>query len=281
MSKEVLSKFDEVNARLTAFCSGTPGYSFTTSGSEEFTITDPSGITSTASTKGGKAKFSDISLQEKVLSFQVDTGSYLAIPITDQERENIRALMEDAPKIKILSPDAIRNFICKEASGQEIIDFLVLASNLELNPFKGEIILYKNKTDGICKHIVTKNAFTRRAAEHPDFKTYKGGVIVMRGEEATFKPGSFVAPNEKLVGGWATVYFRSDRDPIEESLNLSEYDRHNKIWQEKPGTMIQKCAEVAALRRAFPEELNGCYIAEEMGVDPAKEVQGEYKVEAA
>jgi len=38
----------------------------------------------------------------------------------------------------------------------------------------------------------------------------------------------------------------------------------NKKWQESPSYMLEKCAEAAALRRAFPEELGNDYTAEEM-----------------
>lgn len=37
------------------------------------------------------------------------------------------------------------------------------------------------------------------------------------------------------------------------------------MWQGKPHIMIAKCAEALALRKAFPEDTGGIYIAEEMG----------------
>lgn len=38
----------------------------------------------------------------------------------------------------------------------------------------------------------------------------------------------------------------------------------NEMWQKRPRGQLEKCAEAAALRRAFPEELGEIYAAEEM-----------------
>jgi phage recombination protein Bet len=50
----------------------------------------------------------------------------------------------------------------------------------------------------------------------------------------------------------------------ESYATIGKSDIPNNMWQERPEGQIEKCAEAAALRRAFPEELGNEYSAEEM-----------------
>lgn len=52
-------------------------------------------------------------------------------------------------------------------------------------------------------------------------------------------------------------------------------------WKTQPEHMIEKCAEAKALRRAFPHDLGGLYIEEEMGHGPAPEYQAPVRLTAA
>jgi phage recombination protein Bet len=52
-------------------------------------------------------------------------------------------------------------------------------------------------------------------------------------------------------------------------------------WRTQPDHMIEKCAEVFALRRAFPHDLGGIYLEDEMPAQPADAQQPSRRVTAA
>ena len=171
-----------------------------------------------------------------------------------------------------LSPEIVKKYLVSgkpdQVTHQEITMFLALCKYQKLNPFLREAYLIKFA--GSPATIVTgKDVWTKRASRNPDCTGWSSGVIVQSNDTGNIieRDGSMVLKSEMLIGGWGKVYRRSWSVPIYVTVSMDEYNKNQANWKTMPGTMIRKVGLVQALREAFPEDFEGLYSPEEMGVD--------------
>ncbi|ADL53242.1 phage recombination protein Bet [Clostridium cellulovorans] len=178
-------------------------------------------------------------------------------------------------KIKLSSAVVKKYLVSGQAnkvSDQEVGMFLKLCQGQKLNPFLREAYLVKYG-DQAAQMIVGKDAFTKRAETNENYKGSKSGIIIinLKGEleerEGTFYLSKHKEKKEELVGGWAKVFFKNDKEEVYHTVSFDEYNTGKSLWGSKPATMIRKVALVQALREAFPNSLSQLYTAEEVGVD--------------
>lgn len=175
-----------------------------------------------------------------------------------------------------LSPDIVRKYLVNgngAVTNQEIALFLALCKFHRLNPFLRDAYLVKFGTQQ-ATIITGKEAFMKRAMKAKDCKGFKAGIVF-----STDKNGGIdytdgvIPPGHKLIGGWAEVYKEGWVYPLRVEVSFDEYVGKtkdgfpNRMWTEKPATMIRKVALVQALREAFPEDLGGMYSPEELETD--------------
>jgi phage recombination protein Bet len=144
----------------------------------------------------------------------------------------------------------IRDTIAKGATDDEFKLFMYRAKNMGLDPLKpGQIyfVKYGNSPGTIILGIDGMRSRAERTGKHEG--TRRG---ILRDDKG------------KCIAGWAEVYRMGWREPAREEAPLAEYVSTKQNWQKMPETMIKKVAEAAALRIAFPDELGGTYIREEM-----------------
>lgn len=174
-------------------------------------------------------------------------------------------------KIK-LSIEMVKSLIAvktksgKTCSDTDAIKFIAMCSARRLNPFEGDAFLigYDSREEGPKYSLITAHqAFLKRAELHPEYNGMKSGVIVKRGDQVLDLEGDFYLEGDEVLGGWATVHFKSREHPMHKRVRLKRFQKSFGIWQEDPAGMVVKCAEADALRSSFPTMLGGLYLKEE------------------
>jgi len=195
------------------------------------------------------------------------------------ENKSLVVYQTDQGEVK-LSPDIVKRYLVNgdadKVTDQEVMMFIKLCQYQGLNPFLREAYLIKYG-NAPATMVTGKDTFVKRAAKSDKCAGYEAGIIVQKQDGSIEqRKGSLVLPNETLVGGWARVYRKDWKVPMEITVSLQEYQRYNnkgelmRNWKEMPATMIRKVALVQALREAIPEEFGGLYSPEEMPIDDSK-----------
>ncbi len=140
----------------------------------------------------------------------------------------------------------IKELYAKDSTETEFKIFLWNAGNRGLDPRKNQI--YFIKRGGKATFQVSIDGYRLIAQRTGKLKGIERGIRREAGE----------------LYAWAKVW-RSDWErPAYEEVSVKEYIGTTPTWQKMPETMLKKCAETAALRMAFPDELGGTYGEEEM-----------------
>lgn len=176
---------------------------------------------------------------------------------TSLSKANSSALIE-IPGFTRERIDLIKRTVAKDATDDELQMFLNQANKMGLDPLTKQIYFqkYKNRKTGEWKVtiIVGIDGYRVTAARTG---LYAGS------DDAVFddpkNPTIATVTIYKMVGG--------QRCPFTASARWNEYcpqPPQDHMWRKMPNTMLAKCAEGLALRKAFPAELGGAYIKEEM-----------------
>lgn len=162
--------------------------------------------------------------------------------------------------------------------------FLRTCQAKKLDPLEnGEVYLIKYDDKVPAQLVVGCHAYIRRADHFPDYRGFKAGITVIRGNgvEPIQKEGACVykALGEQLIGGWCRVFRERSNGYVEETfveVDFDEYSTGKSNWNAKPATMIRKVAISQAFRAAFPNEYEGLYTVDEMQASGA--IPGNYRV---
>ena len=154
--------------------------------------------------------------------------------------------------------DLIKRTIAKGATDDELQLFILMAARKGLDPFGNEIYFTKHRNkDGSEKMtVITGIGGYRKIADRTG--KYAGNDEPVFDKEDP-RPSKATVTVWKLVGGV--------RCPFTATARWKEYypgDTKGFKWNQSPCLMLGKCAEALALRKAFPDEMSGLYVKEEM-----------------
>lgn len=164
-------------------------------------------------------------------------------------------IVKEESKISTWTPEQvalIKKTIAHNATDDELKMFLQYAAKTGLDPLSRQI--YFNKRGGKAVFVTSIDGYRLIAAR--------------TGEHAGTDDTVF--DNEKEPNKATTTVYRivqGQKVAFTASARWDEYcptEGADHMWQKMPCTMLGKCSEGLALRKAFPNELSGTYTKEEM-----------------
>jgi phage recombination protein Bet len=154
--------------------------------------------------------------------------------------------------------DLIKRTIAKDASDDELKLFLYQAKRTGLDPFARQIHFTKRKSDGESRATIVVGIDGYRLVAERTGK-YAGN------DEPVYETNDDGKPVKARVTVWKLV--DGQRCPFSASALWDEYAPKGGagfMWNKMPFLMLGKVAEALALRKAFPADLSGIYVQEEM-----------------
>lgn len=157
--------------------------------------------------------------------------------------------------------EQIRKSICKDGSDEDFEMFVRVCAHTGLNPFMKQIYPVFRNDKGVKRMTIQTSidGFRLIAERTGRYSPGREATHVYSEKGSLISSTSYV---KKLTpdGTWhevaATAHFNE--------LCQRYGDKLGQFWEKMPHVMLAKCAEAAALRRAFPAEMSQVYTKDEM-----------------
>lgn len=164
--------------------------------------------------------------------------------------------------------DLIKRTVAKDATNDELKLFFYDCQRRGVHPL--DKLLHFTKRDGKYTPVTSIDFMRSQASDSGEYAGNDDAQFLL--SEETQRP----------IEAHITVYrmVQGQRCPFTATARWSEYfpgDKQGFMWRKMPHTMLGKCAEALALRKAFPRQLAGLYERSEM--DQAGKLEREEYVE--
>lgn len=156
---------------------------------------------------------------------------------------------------------------CGGATQAEADQLIAIAEARGLNPIAGECHFVKRRAFNESTNSYEERWAVQASIDAFRIKADETGLYDGQDEpEYIYSP----APEERLIMAKVRVWRKGWTRP---SVGVARYDEYvqtkrdgspTRFWRTMPHTMLAKCAEAQAFRRAFPSRFSGIYTADEM-----------------
>lgn len=174
--------------------------------------------------------------------------------------------------------DLAKRTVCpKGVTDDEFAVFMEQCRASGLNPFTKEAYCVPRNTKGPDGKYITVHTFQpgidgarARAGRFPDFHSSTSAAVYELDQCEVDVDAGRVAhkfnpckPRGKLVGAWGKVT-KTHGAPVVVWLPVGSRSGNSQFWTADAGSMLAKCSEMAALRKAYPVQFSGVLVKEEM-----------------
>lgn len=182
--------------------------------------------------------------------------------------DTIDAVMAVAPGFTREQIELVKRTVAPGTTDDELALFLATANRTGLDPFTGQLHAVKrwNRREGreVMTIQIGIDGYRAIAARTGLHAGTDDAVFVESGAKW---PTSATVTVYRIVGGQRVPFTATAR--WDEFAQRTKDGTPTEMWARMPHHMLAKCAEALALRKAFPVELGGTYIPEELGADQA------------
>lgn len=151
--------------------------------------------------------------------------------------------------------EVVRAIFARNCTPAEMATAIHLAERYGLDPLAKEVWAIKRQPNEPALIMVSRDGLLKAAKRDAHFRGLSSGVV-KAGDEFAFDPVAgtvahrFGEKRGDILGAWALAKHTS-RDPVAVFVDFREYRGNSPIWSKYPSAMIEKTAQVVALKRQF------------------------------
>ena len=151
----------------------------------------------------------------------------------------------------------VKRSIAKDHSDDELALFINQCNRTGLDPFARQI--YSIKRGGVAQVQVSIDGARLVAERTGRYRPGHTYYYDANGDEKS------VWLSDDAPSAARVTVFKDGHEVPGIPVRWKERVQGTNAWKTMPATMLAKCAEMATLRQAFPQDLSGLYSAEEIG----------------